>query len=147
MKTSKRKPKKTNSTSWLYKLGCLCALSIFIVSCAPDDLEPPASYQERYVGIWDCEETTGINAPQFYTLNISAGSGEDELVINNLYGEPTTLTAYISGLNISIPTQTSMGITFNGSGKANASFDQIVLNFSADDGAATDQVRAILHPN
>lgn len=147
-KNKKKAPKTQNKASRIHNLVYFLVLSLLVIGCTPDDdLQSPASFQERYIGTWDCEETTGINAPQFYTINISAGAGEDELIIKNLYGEPTQLNAFISGLNLSIPSQSTMGITISGSGQANADFEQIIVNFSASDGASTDQVRAILRPN
>ncbi len=127
-------------------LFALVALLVVSGCTADNDGDQPVNYQDRYIGEWDCEEVTGINAPQFYTVLIEEGSTEEEIIIKNLYSSDSRLQASISGLSLSIPTQVSQNITFDGSGSANADFGHIELNFSADDGGTTDQVRAILRP-
>ncbi len=132
--------------SILSKIAAFAALLIIAVSCAQDTDIGEIDYQERYTGRWSCEEKTGINAPQFYDVQIETGSDGTEIIIKNLYNSPTSLTANIAELNVSIPTQSSNGISFSGSGKANADFEQIVLNFVANDGSADDRVQAVLRP-
>lgn len=148
MKKRKMKTKNNILGTWIKSVFAIFCLAYLVTSCAADeDLNEPQSFQEKYVGVWDCEENTGNNAPQFYTVTISAGTSEEDLIISNLYNLPTTLNAVISGINISIPTQTSNGLVFSGSGKANADFEQISLTFSVNDSATADQVTALLHPN
>jgi hypothetical protein len=116
--------------------------------CAPDDTaEDPLANRAKYLGVWQVTENTGINYPQFYSVNISAGTQDDEIVIAGLYNETgTNVVALISGNSMTIPNQSSGGISFQGSGQANASFSQISLSFTANDGSGPDNIEAVLVP-
>ncbi len=118
------------------------------VGCAPDDTaEDPLANRTKYLGVWQVTENTGINHPQFYSVNISAGTQDDEVVIAGLYNETgTNVVALISGNSMTIPNQSSAGISFQGSGQANASFSQISLSFTANDGSGPDNIEAVLVP-
>lgn len=128
------------------KLAAFTTIVLIAVSCTQEPDLGDIDYQERYAGRWSCEEKTGINAPQFYDVQIEMGTDPTEIVIKNLYNSPTSISANIAELNFSIPTQASNSITFTGTGKANADFEQIVLNFTANDGSAEDKVQAVLRP-
>ena len=115
-------------------------------SCVPDD-DDGIILRSDYIGIWDVNETEGNFAPQFYSVNISAGTGEDEIVISGLYNTPgTQVQASINGPSISIPSQQTGGISFSGSGQANDGLTRIDLSFTANDGTGNDQVKAVLTP-
>ncbi len=131
--------------SFKYGIGLVLASSLF-VSCETDTDPTTQDYQAEYLGIWDCNEKTGVNSPQFYEVNISAGPSENSIIINNLYQTGTAIQATISGgFSLTFPSQTSENIIFSGSGSANANFGQISLNFTADDGSAVqDVVEAVL---
>jgi len=117
-------------------------------ACVPDDnTEDPLANRAKYLGVWQVTENTGINHPQFYPVNISAGSQDDEIVIEGLYNETgTNVIALVNGNLLSIPNQNSDGIIFQGSGQANASFSQISLSFTANDGSGPDNIEAVLVP-
>lgn len=117
-------------------------------SCAPDNgTEDPTANRAKYLGVWQVAENTGINHPQFYSVNISAGNQDDEIVIAGLYNETgTNVVALVSVNSLSIPNQSSAGISFQGSGQANASFSQISLSFTANDGSGPDNIEAVLVP-
>ena len=127
-------------------LGLLSLAFMFILACEPDeDPDDPAGLRDEYLGKWNVQETYGWNAPQSYTVNISEGAEADQIIINGLYNQPqAAVKAAVDGLNINIPQQTTAEIDFWGSGQANADFDQISLNFYANDGAGLDSVKAVL---
>ena len=129
----------------LLKLGLAATLlSIMVVSCAEDD-DDDINFIAEYTGTWDCNEKTGINAPQIYKVNIQRGSSDQEIIINQLYNlSNTAVRASINGFSLNIPQQTSGGVSFSGSGNADADFQQISLNFTANDGSGNDQVSATL---
>lgn len=122
--------------------------SIFFTACEVDDgNEDPLANRAKYLGVWQVTENTGINHPQFYSVNISAGTQDDEIVIAGLYNESATrVVALISGNSLSIPNQNTASLNFQGSGQANAAFSQISLSFSADDGSGPDNIEAVLVP-
>ena len=88
-----------------------------------------------------------FRSPQFYQVNIVAGDADDEIVIEGLYNEVNSkVVALVTGTQISIPNQNSAGVTYVGSGTANADYSQIALSFTANDGSGPDQIEAVLVP-
>lgn len=129
----------------LTRLILILAGSVILVnSCVPDD-DDGIILRDDYLGIWDVNETAGNFAPQFYSVEITEGPGEDEIFIEGLYNVPgTQVRANVSGPVLSIPLQQTGGISFSGSGNATSDLSRINLNFTANDGTGTDQVVAIL---
>ncbi|MEQ9261698.1 MAG: hypothetical protein RLP14_00920 [Owenweeksia sp.] len=118
--------------------------STLVVSCAEDN-DDDINFIAEYTGTWDCKENTGINAPQVYKLSIQRGINDQEIIINNLYNlSGTAVKANINGFSLTIPQQTSDGVSFSGSGSAGAEFQEINLNFTANDGSGDDKVSAVL---
>lgn len=132
------------------RIGKICipvlVLCLISLSCERDTTLSTVDYQSEYIGVWDCNERTGMNAPQFYEITITAGPSDNSIIINNLYHNGTAVNAIISsGFTLDIPDQSSNNISFIGTGSANADFQQITLNFTANDGASgNDDVEAIL---
>jgi hypothetical protein len=129
-------------------LPLLIALIAITSACETDDgSEDPLANRAKYLGVWQVTENTGINHPQFYPVNISAGAEADEIIITGLYNESgTRVEAIISVNTLSIPSQNTGGVSFQGSGQANASFSQISLSFTANDGSGPDNIEAVLVP-
>ncbi len=146
MTLTKRKRNLKNSAWWKYALTAL--LFSFLIACEEDNpFEDPSANRDNYLGTWQVTENTGINHPQFYSINITAGTQDDEIVIQGLYNEPQVRVAgVVSGNSLSLPSQQSQGVNFVGSGTANADFSQIQITFTADDGAGPDVVEAVLVP-
>ncbi len=126
----------------------LSLLLLLVAACETDDPnEDPAANRDKYLGVWQVTENTGINHPQFYQVNIVAGDGDDEIVIRGLYNEVNSqVGAIVSGTQLTIPNQFSEGVNYVGTGNANADYSQIALSFTADDGSGPDQVEAVLVP-
>lgn len=123
---------------------CAAVFALLVVSCVKD-INTDVDYQQKYVGAWQCNETTGRNAPQFYTVKITAGADLSTIYIENLYNNPDIkVSASIAALSLSIPNQTSAGTTISGTGQATSDFDQISLDFIANDGTGNDTVSAKL---
>lgn len=140
---------KRNQKSRLWHFAAILSLMLLgVVACEEDDpFEDPAANRDRYVGIWQVTENTGINHPQFYTVNIKAGAEVDEIVIEGLYNEPSArVEASVSGTALTIPNQNTAGINFIGDGTANTDFSQLLLTFTANDGSGNDVVEAVLVP-
>ncbi len=131
----------------IFRISLIVTLfSLAVVSCVED---PPTgeNYQDQFVGNWNVLEKTGINAPQSYVVEIVRGGTQDEIFIKGLYNNPAIMVkAELFGLELDIPFQWSDSISFTGSGQANIGFDQITIDFKANDGSGDDQVRAILAP-
>ena len=119
---------------------------LFLASCEKDvEADPNLNYRDEFLGVWTALENGETNGAQSYDVNISAGSAEDEIIFHGLYNVSLVkVSAYTSGYIISIPEQTSDGITFSGSGKAQFNFEYIDLTFTANDGTGTDNVKVRL---
>lgn len=119
---------------------------LWLSACVEDPDESffpnPAS---RYHGTWQVKEETGFNAPQFYSMNITADTSEPgDILLEGLYNVPgTRVRATVNGTDLNIPNQVSQGIQFFGYGTANEDFTRLTLQFTANDGATADEVRAI----
>jgi hypothetical protein len=118
--------------------------TLFLVACEEDDPDTSINYQQEYVGIWNCNEKTGAQAPQFYQVNITTGSTDSRIIITDLYHSGTSVSAEINGFNVTIPSQQSDGISFRGTGSANSDFEQISISFTANTGTGDDLVEAVL---
>lgn len=140
---------KKNLKTKLWRLAALFAIiGLGLSGCAEDDpLEDPSANRDRYLGVWQVTENTGINHPQFYAVNIVAGSQDDEIIIEGLYNEPSTrVDAVVSGTAMTIPNQNTAGINFIGDGTANTDFSQLLVTFTANDGSGQDVVEAVMVP-
>ncbi len=132
----------------LIRVFAVIFMIIFIVSSCEKDPPMDENYQSQFIGTWDVIQKEGLNSPQNYPVEIRAGANQNEIIIEGLYNSPAvSIMADIYGLSLEIPTQKSDSITFSGSGQANLSFDQITINFVANDGSFDDHVKAILTPN
>lgn len=129
----------------LSRLIVLLGLGLLLITACEPDNNTDIFLRDDYLGIWDVNETAGNFAPQFYMVTISAGPGEDDIYIQRLYNTPgTEVLTVVNGPSLSIPSQQTGGITFSGSGLADAGLTSISLTFTANDGTGNDQVRAVL---
>lgn len=121
-------------------------LALGLWSCAEDQgPESPGAIRDNYLGIWQVSENTGRNAPQIYQVEILAGTGESEIIIEDLYNvSGTQVEALVDGTDLNIPNQSSQNITFSGSGRASNNYRRIDLNFTANDGTGPDAVAAVM---
>ena len=123
------------------------ALLIFTACAEEPGPNDPASARDNYLGPWLVNENTGRFAPQSYSIEIVAGMGDSDIIIEGLYNIPSTrVNATVNGLTLNIPNQTTDDISFRGSGTSNTSHDQISLSFTANDGSGADNVEAVLVP-
>lgn len=146
MKNTKLRSKAARNRNKTFLIVGLAFLLLAIPACE-EDSDPNANLDTRneFLGRWEVIENTGINAPQVYSIQISEGATADEIILNGLYNiSAVRVTALVSEFSISIPNQETEGITFRGSGEATVDFDQITLNFTANDGSGDDGVEAVL---
>jgi hypothetical protein len=120
-------------------------LLLWLGACVEDPDESffpdPAA---QYHGTWQVKEETGFSAPQSYTMTITEDtSAQGDILIKGLYNvSGTAVSATVNGTDINLPNQRSEGIQFFGYGTANEDFTQLDLQFTANDGAGPDEVRA-----
>lgn len=125
-------------------LAVSTALLLIVVSCEPD-IPQDDIIRDELLGTWQVNETAGWNAPQFYEVEIRAGSGPLDLEIRGLYNLPDTrVRARVEGFSLNIPNHSTAGVNFSGTGSVNADLDQVNLNFMANDGTGQDEVGAVM---
>lgn len=118
------------------------AVFLFLAGCVEDTLNEDDRTQ--WLGAWTVTESTGINAPQSYTITIYSGTTLDVVEMSGLYNQGSSfyLTANVYGGTMTIPSQTVDGITISGSGSISASGTTGSLEFVANDGTGNDEVIA-----
>lgn len=129
----------------LFRKFLFALLVVGLWSCAEDQgPDSPGAIRDNYLGVWQVTENTGRNAPQVYQVEILAGPGTSDIVIEDLYNvSGTAVDALVDGTDLSIANQSSQNITFSGSGTARNNYERIDLNFTANDGTGPDQVSAV----
>lgn len=120
------------------------AVFLFLASCQEDPIEPDDRTQ--WLGAWTCIETEGDFAPQSYTVTFYEGTQLDQVELSGLYntGPNFRLNANVYNNTLVIPTQTVNGITVSGDGTINGAGDRVNFQFSANDGATTDNVEGYM---
>ena len=102
-------------------------------------------------GSWLCTETSeifksGLKGTSIYPVYIARDTADENVYyFDNFYqlGDAVLVKAMVSGRSITIEKQTVDGIEFVGSGTVNASYDEINLSYTADDGGGEiDHVQA-----
>ena len=74
--------KRKNRASTWRGITLIFAL-VLMVGCEEDDpLENPLDVRANYLGVWQVTENTGVNHPQFHSVTISAGTDDDEIIID-----------------------------------------------------------------
>lgn len=121
----------------------LTSLVIISFSSCEEDEDDNIDIAAELSGVWIFNETQGDFAPQTYTVTITR-LNETEIEIFNFYnlGGSTSVTAFLDGGGISIPTQSEMGNIIFGSARYTDAFNRMSLDFSVDDGASIDNVIA-----
>lgn len=117
--------------------------TLLLVSCAKEDDAAPTDDREKFIASWTCSEHSSINGnnPPF-TVNIKAGSGTDDVLIENFYGAgfQEKATAYITVNDIDIFSQTYAGYTIKGNGSLSGNI--ITMNYTVNDAGTIDTVSA-----
>ena len=128
-------------------LGLISSLFLIMYSCNPDDDNidnVSDDARDKITATYDCNETSQIYAKStkdinsHYIVEIDKDtSTTDKVYIANFYnlGIDKDVTASMSGLTITIPTQTTDGIVFKGSGTIASNYKTIEWNYTADDGS------------
>jgi len=130
----------------LKRLGLLILPAMILIACEEDAFDDIGTEtRDEFLGSWNVLETAGLNHPQNYTVEIVAGSDDNEIVFRGLYNiSGLAVNASVYGANIEIEQQSLQGYTIQGNGQANSDFDQLNLNFTVNDGGSTDEVEAVL---
>lgn len=112
------------------------ALSLVLVSsCIFSGEEEEELDRIKFLGSYSVFET--CNGPQdsyqdSYTINITTGFAESEVILNNLYDWEEPVIATVSGNNLIIPPQTWDDLVFNGNGSLSG--NTLTVSFTILDG-------------
>ncbi len=115
-----------------------CVLTVaFFVSCeVANDSLTDEEIATKIVGNWKVsEQPSGTN----YEITVSK-QGSVNISISGFYNVDISVTATINEGNLIIPEQTAGGYKFKGTGVFSNSFNNITLNYTADDGSGVEQV-------
>lgn len=119
-------------------------LSVGLVACADEDpIEPDTDPREKFVGSWTVSEEVAGTASGTYPSTVSLDSANSaQIRISNIFnlGNAVSVSASVSGNNLSIGSQTVSGISIAGTGSFLA--NSFVLNYTANDGSVTESVKA-----
>jgi hypothetical protein len=120
----------------------LISFAAIFDACEKSEPEISTSDRDAFIGNYSAE-STGPGGNRNFTLQITASSSaEDQIkMVNFDGGNGTTILATVSGSQVSIPTQSVSGETYQGTG--NLSGKNLTINFSIDDGQGTPENRVL----
>lgn len=86
-----------------------------VTACTVDDNDPRYDERNRIVGYYDVEEySQTFNDVTYYSIQVSKGTGYDEIVIRDLYDEGLRVYAIVNYDRITIPFQVVNGYEIDG---------------------------------
>jgi len=113
----------------------LFAGALFVSGCSEDEPD-----RDKFLGAYSVVETCGSGNDSYEIAIISSGTDESAVIVQNLYNAGAQISASVSGNNISIPNQTTGGITYTGSGTISGNI--LTLNFTVSAGTNSDNCNA-----
>ncbi len=129
----------------------LSAFGLMFASCEPEENEIDNfsnDTRDNVTGMWDVVENNQIEAKstmENYQVEIFYDTTTtSEIVIANFYnlGMAEEAVAIMSGLNLTINSQSIDGFTVNGSGTISSNYKTISLDYLVNDGEENDTVTA-----
>ncbi|MEO1513393.1 MAG: hypothetical protein AAFV95_00215 [Bacteroidota bacterium] len=115
---------------------CVLGLLVLGTSCSKDD---PA--RDKFLGAYSVVETCGGGNDTYEIVIIESGTGDNAVVLNNLYGGGASLSATVDGNRINIDTQVQGGVTYNGSGTIDDNI--LTINFTVSALGQSDNCNAV----
>ncbi len=99
----------------------------------------------KFFGSYNVSENCTPSGNFNYQMTIvTSAAGPLSVIINNFYGVGASVTATVSGANITVPNQTvttqGEALTYSGSGQITGNI--LTMSYSASQGAATDNCSA-----
>ncbi len=125
----------------------LIASALFLHSCIPDDFDDNTDDPiEKFLGNWKCEETGDING-YFGPFNVEVvknpNNSAEVLIRNfNYQGINIAARAIIAGNSIGIPKQLICDDTIEIIGSGTFRNGEFILNYSTNDGADLENIKA-----
>jgi len=126
-----------NQKTFFFLVGVL-AFSLTFTSCSNDDDEPD---REKFLGVFSAVETCGGGTDAYDLIILESGTDGGAVVVNNLYNFGESLSATVSGDNITVASQLAGGLTYSGSGSISG--DILTLNFTVANSTGEDVCNAV----
>ena len=130
------KPKMKKIIHSIYFPILILGFLFSITSC--EEVVPD---RDKFLGAFFVDETCDSGNDTYDITIIVSGSGENAVILANLYDWDEQASATVSGNTITIPSQLLDGITFSGSGTITDNI--LTINFSVSDGSNSDNCNAI----
>lgn len=130
---------------WFYGILFL-TLSVFAVSCTPDDDEPDdvtTDVREKISGDWKSSENSATYGPSNYFVDISKDTASSTgIKIYNFFnlGIDKVMKGTVSGNTITLSSDPLDGFVFSGNGSIASNYRSISWTYTFFDGNETEQV-------
>ena len=114
-----------------------------LVGCADEAIQPDVDPKNKFLGTWAVNEEIVGQAGQNYSSTIIADpSNTSKIKIGNIYnlGAGANLIALVAGNTLDFTTQSITGINIAGTGTFSG--NRFILNYTADDGSGSINVKA-----
>ncbi|MFN0214260.1 MAG: hypothetical protein ACKVT2_08390 [Saprospiraceae bacterium] len=111
---------------------------VFIASSCKKDKTPD---RDKFLGAYSVVETCGSGNDTYDLTILESGTSENAIIVANLYGSGTQLSATVSGSNVTIASQVALGITWSGSGSISG--NTLTISFMVSAGGASDNCTAL----
>lgn len=132
-----------------YRILAFLAISLVVISCEDEPVDPDFDLRDEYVGDWLCNENSSIYGNSSYTITIEKSDTNDTYIhISNFYnlGNGIAVSAEVFDNSLLIPAQNVGGNAIDGTGTSNADYTEINLTYSVDDGADNDVCSSVCTP-
>lgn len=133
------------SISFRLSMFTVIAVSLFAVSCQPDEAEP-ADDRDKFVDVWHCVEQSSQVGQTNYDVHINLSTtNTSQVLMENFYnvGFAFKAVANISGSSVTLNQQTYNASQLQGSGSMSGN-NTINLNYTVNDGSSIDTCSAVL---
>jgi hypothetical protein len=120
--------------------------SLFLVSCAKDEEEPPPSDpRDAFTGSWTCQENSRLNGASSFTLHVNKSSSNSAgLDIENFYNLGFNIKAFptVSGSSFSASNQPLSNFTIISLSGNKTGTNTFSMNYIIRDGSQYDTCSA-----
>lgn len=132
------KPQTGNIVRFLF----LLLFSAVLFEACQKDLEG-VDKRDKIVASWKCQETGNLSGNASYWVDVTKASDDSTKVfLDNFYqlGSGVKTFAYLNGLSLIIPKQTTDKFQISGTGTISSDYKSIRWTYSTYEGSETDNV-------
>jgi hypothetical protein len=133
------------SISFHLSMFAVTAVSLFAVSCQPDEAEPTDN-RDKFVDVWHCVEQSSQVGATNYDVHINLSTtNTSQVLMENFYnvGFSFKAVANVSGTSLTLNQQTYNASQLQGSGSMSGN-NTINMSYTVNDGSSIDTCTAVL---